>query len=98
MLMAILYREDQIVASAYACDQHAYGNDYWCEIHPIELSPTAFEFDIDGLYETAYVSVANLQLRDRLRKASIDESIDLEELTADLESSLTPTYMPKRAA
>lgn len=98
MLMAILYRDEQIVASAYACDQHAYGNEFWTEIHPIELPAAAFEFDLDGVYETAYVSVANLQLKERLLKASIDQSIDLAALTQDLESSLKPAYMPKRAA
>lgn len=98
MLIAILYRDEQILAGAYACDQHSFGDDFWSEVHPIELPPAAFEFDIDGVHETAYVSVANLQLRERLLKASIDETIDLAELTKDLETSLTPAYMPKRAA
>ena len=98
MLIAILYRDEQILAAAYACYQHAYGNGYWTEIHPIAISPAAFEFDIDGVHETAYVSVANLQLRERLLNASIDDSIDLAELTEDLEASLKPAYMPKRAA
>jgi len=98
MLMAILYRDEQVLAADYACDQHSYGNDYWAEIHPVEVPQGAFEFDIDGVYETAYVSVANLQLRDRLRKASIDQTIDLSALTRDLEDSLTPAYLPNRAA
>lgn len=98
MLIAILYRDEQILAAAYACDQHAYGNDYWTEIHPVGLSPAAFEFDIDGVHETSYVSVANLQLREQLLKASIDDSIDLVDLTEDLEASLKPSYLPRRAA
>lgn len=98
MLMAILYRDEQILAAAHACDQHALGKDFWSEVHPIQLPFSAFEFNLDAVYETAYVSVANLQLRDRLLKASIDDSIDLFELTSDLENSLTPSYMPRRAA
>ena len=98
MLIAILYRDDQILAAAWACDQHSFGNDFWSEVHPIGLPAAAFEFDIDGVHETAYVSVANLQLRERLLKASIDDSIDLALLTKDLEASLKPAYMPKRAA
>lgn len=98
MLMAILYRDEQILAAARGCDQHSYGNEYWTEIHPVELPQGAFEFDINGVHETAYVSVANLQLRERLLKASVDDSIDLAELTMDLESSLRPSYLPKRAA
>ena len=98
MLMAILYRDEQVLAAAYACDQHSYGDEFWTEIHPVELPEGAFDFDIAGIHETAYVSVANLQLRERLRKASIDETIDLAQLTLDLEESLTPTYLPNRAA
>jgi len=98
MLMAILYRDEQVLAAAYACDQHSYGNAYWTEVHPVQLPQGAFEFDIDGIYETAYVSVANLQLKERLRSASIDDSIDLAQLTSELESSTRPTYLPKRAA
>ncbi|QEG23112.1 hypothetical protein [Mariniblastus fucicola] len=98
MLMAILYRDDMVLAAAYACDQHAYGNEYWSDVHSVALPPGAFEFDIDGVHETAYVSVANLQLKERLLKASIDDSIDLVELTQDLEDSLKPAYLPKRAA
>jgi len=98
MLMAILYRDEQILAAAYACDQHSRGNAYWTEIHSVKLPQGAFDFDIDGIHETAYGSVANLQLRERLLNASIDDSIDLKELTQDLESSLRPAYLPKRAA
>ena len=97
MLMAILYRDEQVLAAAYACDQHSYGNRYWTEIHPIKLPEGAFEFDIGGIHETAYVSVSNLQLKDRLRSASIDESIDLAELTRELESSTRPTYLQRAA-
>jgi len=98
MLIAILYRDEKILAGAYACDQHSWGNDYWTEIHPIGLPAGAFEFDIDGVHETAYVSIANLLLRERLLKASINDSIDLVKLTEDLEASLKPSYLPKRAA
>lgn len=98
MLMAILYHDQQVLAAAYACDQHPYGNVYWTDIHYVELPQGAFEFDVNGVYETCYVSIANLQLRDRLLSASRDESIDLNELTRDLEASLMPAYMPKRHA
>ena len=98
MLMAILYRDQQVLAAAYACDQHPYGNVYWTDIHCVELPTGAFEFDVNGIYETCYVSVANLQLRDRLLGASRDDSIDLIELTQDLEDSLLPAYLPKRHA
>jgi len=98
MLMAILYRDEHVLAAAPACDQHSLGKHYWSEVHPIQLPFSAFDFNIDGVYETAYVSIANLQLRQRLLKASIDNSIDLFELTSDLESSLRPVYMSKRAA
>jgi hypothetical protein len=98
MLMAILYRNDQVLASAYACDQHSWGDIYWTEIHCVELPQGALELDIDGTYETAYVSVANPELRDRLLNASRDEGVDLAELTRDLEDSVAPAYHPKRAA
>ncbi len=98
MLLAILYRNDQVLAAAYACDQHAFGNLYWTDIHCVEIPTGAFDLDIDGLYETAYVSVANLQLKERLLNASRDEGVDLEQLTRDLEGSVKPSYLPKRAA
>lgn len=98
MLMAILYRDEQILAATRACDQHSMGADYWLEVHPLELDRNAFKFNLDGEYETAYVSVANLSLRERLLRASIDESIDLTQLTVELESSVRPSYLPKRAA
>ena len=98
MLMAILYRDEQVLAAAYACDQHSFGNAYWSDVHQVEIPQGAFDFDIDGVHETAYVSVANLQLRERLLNASVDDSIDLAELAQELESSLRPTYLPKRAA
>ena len=96
--MAILYRDEQVLAAAYACDQHSFGNAYWSDVHHVEIPQGSFEFDIDGVHETAYVSVANLQLREKLLNASIDGSIDLAKLTEELESSLRPTYLPKRAA
>ena len=98
MLMAILYRDQQVLAAAYACDQHSIGNAFWSDVHHVELAQGAFELDIDGVYETAYVSVENLQLRERMLLASIEESIDLAELTQELESSLRQPYLPKRAA
>jgi len=98
MLMAILYRNDQVLAASYACDQHAFGNVYWTDIHCVEIPQGAFELDIDGIYETAYVSVANLQLKERLLNASRDEGVDLAQLTLDLEASVRPAYLPNRAA
>ena len=97
MLMAILYRDQQVLAAAYACDQHSIGNAYWSDVHHVELKQGAFELDIDGVLETAYVAIKDSQLRERLLLASIDDSIDLAELTQDLESS-RQSYHPKRAA
>ena len=98
MLMAILYRDDQILAATRACDQHAMGAAYWLDAHPVTLNRADYELNLDGVYETAYISVANLQLRERLLQASIDQSIDLRALTIELECSATPAYMPRRAA
>lgn len=98
MLMAILYREDQIVAAAYACDQHPYGNQYWTDIHTVQIPYGVFEFNDEGVYQTCYVSIANLQLRERLLRASKDDSVDLADLTRDLEKSLRPAYLPERHA
>ena len=43
MLMAVLFRDDLVIAAAPACDQYAYGNQYWAEFHPLGLSN--FDFD-----------------------------------------------------
>ena len=96
MLMAILYRDDQILAATRACDQHAMGADYWLKAHPVTLNQADYELNLDAVYETAYISVANLRLRERLLHASIDQSIDLQTLTNELESSVRPSYMPQR--
>ena len=98
MLMAILYRDEQVVAAAYACDQHPYGNQFWTDIHSVQIPHSVFEFDVEGTYQTCYVSIANLQLRERLLLASKDDSIDLIQLTEDLEKSLRPSYVPERHA
>jgi hypothetical protein len=98
MLLAILYRDEQILAASWACDQYAYGNEYWETMHPVDLPTNAFESGSTEFYETSYVSVSNLQLRERLMRASIDDSINLADLTADLENSLRPSYLTNRAA
>lgn len=98
MLLAVLYRDDLVIAAAPACDQYPYGNHYWTEVHPLGLS----EFDFDSAagkeLQTSYISIAQPKLRSRLLAASIDDSIDLIELTQDMEASVRPSYLGRTAA
>ena len=92
MLMALLYCEDNcLAAAAPACDQMPYGNEYWLEIFGGELKT-------GSLFETAYVTVNNTDLRRRLLLLGFDNEIDGEQLASELESSMTPKYLPGRAA
>ncbi len=97
MLMAILFCDETIVAATPACDHHTYGNQYWSEIHPADLSN---ESDGLGHFQTAYVAVTDPELRERLVDASIDDSINLEAITAELQLTTKPqpVYLQRFAA
>ncbi len=89
--MALLYcDDDRIAAAAPACDQVPYGDEYWTEIYGQEIEP-------GSVFETAYVTVANSDLRERLLLLGIDEAIDGGELAAELAHSLTPPYVQRAA-
>ena len=91
MLMALLYTdEDCIAAAAPACDQVPFGDRYWEEFH---VSPV----DSNSVFETAYVTIANPRMREKLLMLGIDDEIDGRELAAELERRMIPPYMPKAA-
>ena len=92
MLMALLYTDDdRIAAAAPACDQIPYGDQYWSEFHESEI-------ESHGILETAYVTVANPELRERLLLLGIDESVSGAELAREVDSSAAPEYLPGKAA
>ena len=92
MLMALLFCEpDRIGAAAFACDQSPYGESYWNEIH-------AGTIDTGSLFETAYVTVANPELRRKLMQIGLDDIADGIQLAAELERSIIPQYANQRAA
>ena len=92
MLMALLYcDEDRIAAAAPACDQMPFGEDYWTQIFAGFIQP-------GSIFETAYITVNNADIRRRLLLLGFDDDIDGRELAGELESSLTPEYLPDRAA
>lgn len=92
MLMALLYSDDdRIVAAAPACDQVPYGDAFWLEFHEAMLSHSDF-------FETAYVTIANPELRTELLMLGIDQSLDGAELARKVEGCASPKYVPGRAA
>lgn len=92
MLIALLYCEpDRIAAAALACDQTPYGDSYWEEIHP-------FNFEHGSIFETAYTTVANPSLRQRLLQIGLDDSCDGVALAKELELAAAPDYHSERAA
>ena len=92
MLIALLYCEpDRIAAAALACDQTPYGDNYWDEIHPAKI-------ERGSISETAYATVANPTLRQRLLQIGLDDSCDGTELARELESAVAPDYHSERAA
>ncbi len=92
MLMAILYCEpDRIGAAALACDQIPVGDAYWDEIHIGEI-------ERGSVFETAYVTVTNLGLRGRLLQIGLDDSVGGRQLSMELESAASPSYLSERAA
>ncbi len=98
MLMAVLFRDDLVIAAAPACDQYPMGNHYWTEMHPIGLPEFLFDVASGEDLQTSYVSVSHPALRNRLIKASIDDQIDLDDLTRDLQMSARPAYLDRSAA
>ena len=92
MLMALLYcDDDRIAAAAPACDQMPYGDRYWDEIHGGEILHGA-------MFETAYVTVADAEMRQRLLNVGFDDSSNGTALAKELIDSLVPNYLPGRAA
>ena len=92
MLMALLYCEDnQIAAAAPACDQMPYGDEYWTDIF-------AGYIETGSLFETAYITVNNADIRRRLLLLGFEDEIDGRELARELEANLTPEYLHDRAA
>ena len=92
MLMALLYcDENQIAAAAPACDQMPHGDAYWTEIFAGLIPP-------GRIFETAYVTVNHADLRRRLLLLGFDDEVDGCALARELESCLTPQYLPDQAA
>jgi hypothetical protein len=80
MLLALLYsHSEQIIAAAPACDQVPFGDQFWCEVHAAEIATT-------DIFETAYVTVTNSELRDKLLKLGIDPTVDGVEMTQLVEA------------
>lgn len=91
MLLALLYcDDDRIAAAAPACDQAPFGDRYWNEI---------FEGDIKTgtMFETAYITVANSELRERILMVGIDDSVDGRLLAEELVNAMIPDYMNRAA-
>ena len=91
MLMALLYSEDNcLIAAAPACDQIPYGDEFWSDIHQAVINT-------HDVFETAYLTITNSELRKRLMALGIDESIDGFQLTREVDSSEFE-FVPNRAA
>ena len=91
MLMALLYcDDDRIAAAAPACDQVPYGDKYWTDIFPGEITR-------GSMFETAYITVANPEMRERLLSIGIETDVDGRLLAEELVKSLIPDYVPKAA-
>lgn len=80
MLLALLYgNDDQILAAAPACDQADYGDAFWSDCHAAEISQ-------NDVFETAYVSIEQPDLVERLLSLGIDSLINGAALTREVES------------
>lgn len=91
MLMALLYcEEDLIAAAAPACDQMPYGDEYWTDVF-------AGWVPEGSIFETAYITVNNADLRRRLLLLGFDDDIDGRELALELDAALTPEYLQSRS-
>ncbi len=92
MLMALLYcEEDRIAAAAPAYDQMPYGDEYWTEIF-------AGHIPAGSIFETAYITVNNADMRRRMLLLGFEVGIDGRRLAEELEANLTPVYLHARAA
>lgn len=96
MLMALLYTADnEIAAAAPACDQSPLGDQYWLEIHEAELAEA---FSKGAFFETAYITIADPDLRARLLQVGVDDEIDGQELAVEVVTKAAPDYRLGRAA
>jgi len=92
MLMALLYTERaQIIAAAPACDQVPHGDKFWLDFHESRLSS-------DDLFETALMFVADPNLQSKLLRVGIDESVDSQQLTREVELRISPMRSQRKAA
>lgn len=92
MLMALLYTsENEIAAAAPACDHAPYGDRYWNEFHPTDLATVEF-------FETAYITIADRDLQNRLLNLGTDNSIDGYQLAMEVEQKIAPVYFNSKAA
>ncbi len=91
MLMALLYSpNEQIIAAAPACDQVSLGDRFWFEVH-------AAKIELTDVFETAYVAVDNVELRQKLLMLGIDPSVNGVELTQRVEAAPLTDYGSKAA-
>ena len=92
MLMALLYCDhDRIAAAALACDQMPYGDAYWEEVF-------AGHIETGADFETAYIFIHDPDVRKKLLLLGIEDDICGRELASEIESKLTPAYLPVKAA
>ena len=86
MLMAILYAESgEIVAAAPACDQYPLGKDYWRDCFLGEL-------DLESTLDVGYINVVSEQLRSSLLRLGVDDSVNPNEIEAELQRQTAPTW------
>ena len=91
MLMALLYcDDDRIAAAAPACDQIPYGDKYWTEIYFGKI-------ELGSMFETAYVTVANPEMREQLLMLGIENDVDGRKLAEELSASMIPDYLHRAA-
>ena len=91
MWMALLFSDERLVAAAPACDQKPFGDAYWIEMHPIQISI------LENL-ETSYVNVDDSTLQRQLLKLGIDDKVNGEWLLQQIESANLTGYRRGRAA
>lgn len=91
MILAILFCEDEVVAAAPACDQAPHGDRYWSEIHE-------GDFQMEKMFETAYIEILDPQLRDRLLAASIQDEVCGYDLADEVMAKPRLRYVPGQAA
>ena len=86
MLMALLYTEDNFIAAAApACDVTPIGNSFWATVHSGDVPET-------GFFETAFVEIADSELRDQLLMLGIDQSVNGFELARRVDALMTAPF------